>query len=204
MHEWLFVIAWIVSLRVLQILLARFSLSHFADRKILHILVGFSVIPLTRVIPHWYVALVPVLMILSANARSNLKGQPARSFLYRAYAMLGVLLPLALLLFLWRQGRMQTIVLAVLVMTLGDAAAAIGGRMWGAHRLFRNNKTLEGALCNLLVSFATVFVATRSVLVSTAAALTATTVEATVPGIWDNPAVLIATLLLLSYFKIVQ
>jgi dolichol kinase len=99
---------------------------------------------------------------------------------------------------------MQTIVLAVLVMTLGDAAAAIGGRVWGKKRLFQHNKTLEGTLCNLLVSFATVFVANRSVPLSMLAALTAATVEATVPGIWDNPAVLLALLLLLSYFNNVQ
>ena len=204
MREWLLVIAWIVALKLVQVVLARIPLSFFARRKILHILVGFSVIPLTRGIHDWYVALVPILMILSANAISNLKGIPPRSPLYRAYIILGVLMPLALLLFLWRQGRAQTIVVAVLMMTLGDAAAAIGGRFWGRHRIFQQKKTVEGSLCNFLVSFTTVFIATRSAVTSMAAAFTAATIEATVPGIWDNPTVLFAALLLLYYFKAVQ
>jgi hypothetical protein len=200
MSEWLVLLVWIASLKVLQILLPR----TFASRKILHVLVGLSVIPLVHWIHHWSIAAIPATLILAANAHANLQGVPARAWRRRAYSVFGFLIPLALLLYLWAKGRTGVIVLSVLVMSLGDAAAAWGGLALGKRRIPWTGKSLEGALCNLLVSFTILFAFTHAVLPSVLTSTAAASLEAVVPGAWDNPAVLMLVALLLIYFNTIQ
>src|SRR5262249_46236438 len=140
MTEWLTVILWIVGIKLLP-----------SRRKLMHIVVGLSVVPLVIWIHHWYVAAIPLTMIFAANARTNLSGIQPRSTLWRMYAVFGVAAPLTLFLLLWHRGRTDIVVAAVLMMSFGDVAAAYGGRAFGVHRFSWNGKSLEGAICNLLV-----------------------------------------------------
>src|SRR5262245_58152391 len=130
MFEWVTVILWIAIIKLLP-----------RKRKLIHIIVVLSVVPLVICIHHCYVAAVPLAMVYGANAHTNLIGIPPRSTLWRVYAIFGVAVPLILFLYLWKQGRTDIVVAAVLVMTFGDVAAAFGGRAFGVHRFSWNGKS---------------------------------------------------------------
>lgn len=53
----------------------------------------------------------------------------------------------AFLLFLGFGGHPRIVAAAIGYVALGDAVAALGGKLLGRHRLFSSRKTLEGSLC---------------------------------------------------------
>jgi dolichol kinase len=202
------VVVWLVSLSLFQGLLQRMvvrqSMAAFTARKIAHLAVGFWILPLAFWVPRWYLAGIPVTVILAANMKANLfrasLGRTARQF----FPVVTCAAPVALILIFWSHQHIDLVVLAVLAMTVGDTAAALVGRRIGRVKLSWNGKTVEGGAANFVASLVTLSVAGRLlyqmpvgrfVLPAAAAAI----LEAILPGEWDNPVTLMLVLILLRY-----
>ena len=129
-----------------------------------------------------------------------------------AFLGAGVVLPVLFTLFVWSRGRPDVVALGVLMMSCGDAAAAVAGRWWArARRLPEGRKTAAGLAAYIAAALgaaalgAWVLGAPRPVPWPAigAAALAGGAVEALCPGAWDNPVVLVVTLFVLSLFLLI-
>jgi dolichol kinase len=167
-------------------------------------MLGFCVIVLDLFVRHWYLAAIPITMILAANVHANTRRGNLRRFAKRIFPLAGFLAPLALILSFWHEQRSEIVVLAVLAMTIGDTAAAIVGRRFGKHKVSWTGKSLEGALAN--------FAGSLLILICAGLALyhlplkmfflpagAVAGLELVVGGEWDNPASIMLLILLLGY-----
>ncbi len=177
------------------------------SRKLLHVVVGCSIIPLVFWIEHWIVAAIPTITVLSANAGANkTRLNPAGVYLIRLYPFFAVVVPAFLLLFFWNKHRIDVVAQSVLLMSFGDAAAALVGKRFGSGRIMWTGKSLQGLLAFVLASFLTLllsdwFLFHEPVLLSRllSVSLICGVVEFMLPGAWDNPAVLTISALLLGF-----
>jgi dolichol kinase len=211
------VVLWVAGLASLGRLAAWFvrggRLAPFAARKAFHVIAGLSVLPLALWVRPWYLAAIPVTWMLAGNARGNLgRLREAGAGRRVVYLGAGVILPVLFILFLWARGRTDIVALAVLMMSFGDAAAAVAGRWWARARgLPEGRKTAAGLAGYVAASLAAAAVgigalgAPRPVPWTAfgAAALAGGAAEALCPGAWDNPVVLVVTLAVLSLFLLV-
>ena len=185
----------------------------FAVRKAFHVTAGLTVMPLALWVKPWYLAAIPVTFMLAGNARGNLaRLREAGAGKRAAYVGAGVVLPVLFALFLWSRGRADVVALAVLMMSFGDAAAAVAGRAWGRARgLPEGRKTAAGLAAYVVAALgaaalgAWVMGAPRPVPwpVFAAASAAGGAAEALCPGAWDNPVVLLVTLSALSLFLLI-
>ena len=205
--EILVLVLWIAFLPLLQWALNLFIkgevIAPFAARKISHVLVGVWVIPFSCWIHRWYLAAIPISMILAGNVHANVRRADLDRRQKRLFPLVCFVLPLVLVLFFWNQYP-GVVVLAVLSMTLGDTAAALVGRHWGQHRIAWTGKTWEGAAANFIVSLLVMVTAGRGfyhqpaiIFVMPAAAVAV--LETILPGEWDNPLSIVLLLILLRY-----
>jgi dolichol kinase len=204
--------AWLVGMRLAHDLLGgavrRGWLSAFAARKAFHVLVGIWVIPLAHGLTRAWLFLPAVALILAGNAGANWRRHRTAIRLDRGiFYLVTVVWPLLALGWAWLDGRRAELVLAVLAMSAGDAAAAIAGRRLGGPRLPWTGKSLAGAAGNALAVLGIVTVgghfgygwALPALLpAAAAAALAGAAVEAALPGWFDNPAMLVTVLLVLA------
>ncbi len=190
--------------RLLNRLVLRQSITAFTGRKIAHVVVGIWILPLALLVRHWYLAALPITMILAANTQANLTRARLGRTSQRLFPIVTWAAPVALILYFWSRNRTDLVVLAVLAMSVGDTAAALVGMRFGKHKVPWTGKTLEGAAANFVTCFATLAVAGRLlyqmpvgnfVLPAAAAAI----VEAALPGEWDNPVTIMLLLILLQY-----
>jgi dolichol kinase len=211
------VVVWVIGLAGLGRLAAGLvrtgRVGSFAARKTFHVIAGLSVVPLTLWVKPWYLAAIPVTWMLAGNARGNLRrlrgaGQGQRA----AYLGAGIVLPVLFMLALWSRGRADVVALAVLMMSCGDAAAAVAGRWWGRARgRPEGQKTVAGLAA--FVAAALAAAALGAWMLGTlrpvpwpalgAAAVAGGGAEALCPGAWDNPVVLLVTLFILSLFLLI-
>jgi CDP-diglyceride synthetase len=206
------VLAWLAGLwslgRTCAALVGAGRLSRFAARTLFHVLDGASVLPLAWWVEPWYLAAVPAAVMLAGNAGGNRSRWTAKQARDRtAFLLGGVIVPFLLFVFLWARGQQSLVALAVLMMSVGDAAAAVAGTAWSRHHgRPPGRKTLAGFAANL-VSSAVVIVAAGAVFgiplrpllsAAVAAAGAGALLEYLLPGRWDNPVVLTAALLLLA------
>jgi dolichol kinase len=205
--EILIIAAWFTSLSLRRRLLDRAvnsrRMAPFTARKISHVTGGLWVIPLAAFVSHWYLAAIPITMILAANAHANRRrGNPGR-LQERLSPLVGFLLPEILILSLWEQ-HSHLVVLAVLAMTVGDTAAAYAGIHLGTYRIRWTGKTVEGAVANFICTLAILaaagyaFFGMRVPLFPVPAAMAAI-LEAVIPGEWDNPLGIVVVLALLKW-----
>ena len=128
----------------------------FAARKAFHVIAGLAVVPLALWVKPWYLAAIPVTWMLAGNARGNLRRlRGAVGGKRAAYLGAGVVLPVLSILIVWSRGRADVVALAVLMMSFGDAAAAVAGRWWGRARgLPEGRKTAAGLAAFVAASLA--------------------------------------------------
>ena len=98
--------------RGLNVLIDEHRWSPFAARKIAHVAVGFWVLPLAFYVPDWYLAAIPIAMILAANTQANLKRGDLTALERRLFPMVAFLAPLAFCVYLWREQRTDVVVLS--------------------------------------------------------------------------------------------
>ncbi len=210
--ELVIVAVWLAGMRLTHDLLGgavrRGWLSAFAARKTFHVALGIWVIPLVQGLTRAWLFLPVLALILAGNAGANRRRHRAAMGLSRGVYYLAVaVMPLLALAWAWQSGRRAELVLAVLAMSAGDAAAAVIGRRLGGTSLPWSGKTLDGAAAGAAVAFAVIAVggafgyglAPAIILpAAVAAALAGAAVEAAVPGWLDNPAMLVTVLLVLA------
>lgn len=135
-------------------------------RKFVHIGVGNIILlawflQIPRLTGILFSVLFSVLVLLSYQVKilESLNGVGRRSFGTFFYAVsMGLLLT-----FFWYPGIQPFAVIGVLVMTWGDALAALVGQTWGRHRLGSLRKTWEGSLTMWAVSSGVVFLVMMAV-----------------------------------------
>ncbi len=184
-------------------------------RKIVHVGVGMAAIALTIVFRDWYIAIIGPLAFILVNYvsyRVNLfrgietgeQGQIGTVYFPLSFVILTPLL--------WSQPAL--LAASMMPLTWGDAAAAILGKRFGAHKftVFSQSSSVEGALamfvCSLLGTFFSLLLFGQTMFPSFALAVVtafiATLVEALSPRGIDNLTVPIASAVLLvalSAFK---
>ena len=107
----------------------------------------------------------------------------AKSLGGQVYFMLGVIIAFALFEF-------RIAVVAILMTTIGDMAAAIFGISFGKHKISkRSNKSWEGSIAEFLVDLVIAFLIIGDPFIAIAMALVATTVETVMPHVDDNLAI---------------
>ncbi len=203
--------AWLAGMRLTHDLLGgvvrRGRLSAFAGRKVFHVALGVWVIPLVHGLTRAWLFLPALALILAGNAGANWRRHRRTIRLERGLYYLAVVVwPLLALGWAWLAGRRAELVLAVLAMSGGDAAAAVAGRRLGGPRLPWTGKSLVGAAVNAAAVLGIVTIgghfgyglALPALLPAAgAAALAGAAVEAAVPGWLDNPAMLVTVLMVL-------
>jgi dolichol kinase len=204
----LIVCIWLVFLpaqqKLLNIATQKAFITPFAARKISHLTVGLWVLPLAAFVHTWYIAAIPITMILAANVHANSQRANLGRLETRLFPLFGFLLPEILILYFWRHQRTDLVVLAVLAMTVGDTAAAYIGIRFGKHKIPSTGKTLEGAVGNFAVTLV-VLAALGHILYAAPfvsfplAAAAAAILEAVLPGQWDNSLAVVVLLALLRY-----
>lgn len=209
--ELVVVTTWLAGMRLTHDLLGRVvrrgRLSAFVARKTFHVVLGVWVVPLVHGLTRAWLFLPAVALILAGNAGANWHRHRASIRLSRGvYFLAVVIVPLLALAWAWQSGRRVELVLAVLAMSAGDAAAAIAGRRLGGPRLPWTGKSLAGAAVNAMAVLGIVMIGGRCgdgftlpVLLPAAgtAAAAGAAVEVTLPGWLDNPAMLVTVLLIL-------
>lgn len=206
--EILIICSWFAFLltqqRLLDAAIKKNLIDPFSARKISHLTVGLWVIPLAAFVHRWYLVAIPITMILAANVHANAQRGSLGRMQERIFPLVGFLLPEVLILNFWHQQRSDLVVLAVLAMTVGDTAAAYAGIYFGKRRISWTGKTVEGGLANfistlgVLVGVGHLFYQLPVGLFPVPAVLVAT-LEAILPGEWDNPLAVVLLLLLLRF-----
>jgi phytol kinase len=202
------VVLWLTSLSLLQRLLNQLiqanRITPFTARKVAHVVSGFLILPLAAFVRHWYIAAIPITMILASNTKANLTRARLGETGRRLFPVVTCAAPVALILYFWSRERTDLVVLAVLTMSIGDTAAALVGMRFGKHRISWTGKTWEGALANFAASLATLAAAGHwlyqmPVRAFFLPAVAASILEAVLPGEWDNPLAIMLVLILLQY-----
>jgi dolichol kinase len=180
-------------------------------RKIVHVGIGMWIVPTYLIFEAWYWAAMPALGFVVLNTFAwhfgwfrSMKGEKRN---------IGVILfPLstALALALFWEGPARVIgAAAMLVLTFGDAAAAVVGRSCGRTKyvLLDHQRSVEGSSAMFVASFLAIVgaflvfgapVGSAVVLAAVLAAAVATAVEAVCPWGLDNlliPVSVVATLM---------
>ena len=208
MRQDIFILSiWFVFLptqqRVLDAAIKSQLITTFTARKISHLAVGFWAVPLAAFVHHWYLAAIPITMILAANIHANSQRGSLGRLTRRVYPLVAFLLPEMLILYFWRQQRSDVVVLAVLAMTVGDTAAAYVGIRFGRLRIPWTGKTVEGGIANfigtLLVLAGVGHLYRMPLDLFVLPAVLVACLEAVLPGEWDNPLTVIVLLVLLAY-----
>lgn len=176
----------------------------FTRRKLVHAAVGLGVVPLVIFLREWYLFLIPVSLVFLGNMKANQERiSPQKPICRRIYPTVAVLLPIVAIMYFWRMGWKPAIMLAVLAMSMGDAAAALAGRRYGRQWIPWTGKSWEGAVANFLVTLATLLAAGAGIYgfppawLIPASLITAGAcagLEVVVPGAWDNPLVMLAAM----------
>lgn len=190
--------------QLLTAAIRRNVLTPFGARKISHLTVGLWVVPLAAYVRNWYLAAIPISMILAANLHANSKRGNLGRLQKQLFPLFSFLLPEVLILYFWQQGRSPLVVLAVLAMTVGDTAAAYVGIHFGKHRFSWTGKTIEGGIANFTATLLVLGAVGHASyhlpfgLFPLPAALVAV-LEAVTPGEWDNPLTIVVLLALFGY-----
>jgi len=114
----------------------RARLSVDFTRKVVHVGVGLWVIPTLLWFESWPLAIIPPATFVVLNAvsqRFSLLGS-VETGEKNVGTTLFPLAFIALIAWFWPRGRPDVIAGGILVLALGDAAAAIVGKRWGRHR----------------------------------------------------------------------
>lgn len=113
---------------------------------------------------YWAILLIPLIFGIPIVFRRDL-GMALGACAASAFGVLYVAMPLTLLIQMrWTPGRSVLIILVLLTVWAGDIAAYYAGKAFGRHKLapvVSPNKTWEGAIASLLVSFVIVFLVLR-------------------------------------------
>lgn len=181
-------------------------------RKVVHVGVGLWILPTLWLFEDWRWAIVPPLTFILLNVlsyRHSLVGAMED----RSANNLGtILFPVAfagVIAWLWPAGRFDVIAGSILVLAIGDAAAALVGRRFGRHRyrIGRTHRSVEGSAAMLAGSLIALLLANALFHGDVpfprllAVAAVATFVEATSRWGFDNllvPLVTAASLLVVS------
>lgn len=113
---------------------------------------------------YWAILLIPLIFGIPIVFRRDL-GMALSPGAASAFGVLYVAMPLTLLIHMrWTPGRSVFIILVLFTVWAGDIAAYYAGKTFGRHKLapvVSPNKTWEGAIASLLVSFVVVFLVLR-------------------------------------------
>jgi dolichol kinase len=180
-------------------------ISVFMGRKIFHLLAGLAVLPLVLWVPLWYLAAIPVGVMLGGNAWGQVRRMAGAGPVRRGfYITVCAVIPWAGILLCWWRGWLAVVALAVLTMSFGDAAAALAGRWWSRRRGPPDSrKTLAGLGAGAAAALAAGLLGGWLLGIpwpalgpaAGAAAGTGAVAEYATPGPWDNAVVLMVNLL---------
>ncbi|MCW2276872.1 DUF92 domain-containing protein [Heliophilum fasciatum] len=176
-------------------------------RKIVHIGAGMWIVGAVAIFDHWTYGVIPissfiVLNYISYRFRLNKAVDLAGDTLGTVYFAASVTL---LLLIFWPRGEVEVAVAATMIMTWGDAFAAIIGQAMGKHvyMIGGHRRTYEGSLAMAVVSFLVIAVTLAwlrpdlgvlpIIMVSLVLAVIATVLEAVSLKGLDNVAVPLGT-----------
>lgn len=158
----------------LVLLKALFNLPFEVTRKLYHMVITLSIIPLVTVFSTWYAAILaialfvlivyPILMSVERAALYQRIAVERKSGEFKS-SLLIVQLSMALLIFvfwgLMGDAWKYIAVVAVMAWGLGDAAAALVGKAIGRHRInhprIQGAKTYEGTLAMFITAGLAVF-----------------------------------------------
>jgi phytol kinase len=135
-------------------------------RKVVHVGVGLWIIPTLLLFSSWTWAIVPPLTSVVTNVVSY-RFSLVPSIEEEGTGNLGtILFPVAFILLIvvfWPLGRPDVVAGGILVLALGDAAAAVIGRRFGrrSYRVGSSTRTLEGSMAMAGFSFLGLVIATQ-------------------------------------------
>ena len=150
---------------IAELIRSRAGYSVDFTRKVVHVGVGVWVVPTLLLFDSWTWAIIPPATFVILNTlsyRFKLVGS-----MEEGGSNLGtILFPLAFILMLavfWPRGRPDVIAGGILVLALGDAAAAIVGRKFGRirYRVGSGHRSVEGSLAMFGFSLLALGLATR-------------------------------------------
>lgn len=136
----------------------RWALPTHLTRKLIHVTAGSSTLFIVLLFERVAVGLIPFASFIVANLvfyrRRSFRGMDSpRRTPGTVYFAVAITLLLA---WLWREGpadRSPLALAAIMMLTWGDAAAALVGERWGRHRLGR--RTVEGSAAMFALSTTT-------------------------------------------------
>ncbi len=182
----------IFSLLLSYLLTKKSVISKEGGRKLVHMLVSFTVPMIVCGIENPLLRLAGpfVFMIVNGAAGRKMGGRTAGLVCY----------PLSILLLtaVMNAGYLspRAVISSAFVMGIGDGAAALAGERWGRHRA--GGKTLEGSAAMLLVSFIIFLIAGEELLPALFIAAAAAAAEALTPHGLDNLSVPLLSSLLME------
>ena len=160
-------------------------------RKLVHVLVSFSVFPVVYLIDDPFLRLCGPLAFIFINAVLGVKNKS------RIMGLVCYPLSMLILIILMNHSLVSasSVVSGMLSMGLGDGAAALVGMKWGRTRLGR--KSLEGSIAMFVVSSAVLVVFSGNIwYMSLLAAFAVTVIECITPHGLDNLTVPLAAAVL--------
>jgi phytol kinase len=134
-------------------------------RKVVHVGVGVWIVPTLLLFDDWRWAIVPPATFVALNLlsyRKSLVGAMEEADKSNLGTILFPIAFIVLIAWLWPMGRFDAIAGGILVLALGDAAAALVGRRFGRtrYRVGSSTRTAEGTAAMIVFSVAALVAAT--------------------------------------------
>ena len=157
-HEWLVVVSvWVglfLGLPVIRVLAGRLGASPEVARKTIHVAMGLSCVAFPwlfgRALPVWVLAAVATVALGTVRIFPRLRngvGSPLHGIARLSYGEI-LFAPAVALVFAMAAGDHYLYIIPILILTIADAAGALGGTRWGKRRYGSGEgfKTVEGSV----------------------------------------------------------
>lgn len=157
-HEWLVVVSvWLglfLGLPLIRLLAGRLGASPEVARKTIHVAMGMSCVAFpwlfSRALPVWVIAVVATVLLVIIRVFPKLKNGVGSSLHGIERLSYGEILfaPAVALVFSMAAGDRYLYIIPILILTIADAAGALGGTRWGKRRYGSGEgfKTVEGSV----------------------------------------------------------
>lgn len=156
-HEWGIVVSVLLGLflglPLIRVLAGRLGASPEVARKSIHVAMGLSCVAFpwlfSRALPVWVLAAVATLLLGMIRVFPRLKtgvGSPLHGIVRVSYGEI-LFAPAVAVVFAMAAGDVYLYVVPILILTIADAAGALGGTRWGKRRYGSGEgfKTVEGS-----------------------------------------------------------
>jgi phytol kinase len=164
-HEWLAVVSvWVgllLGLPLIRVLASRLGASPEVARKSIHVAMGLACVGFpwlfSRALPVWILASVATLLLGLIRISPKLKtgvGSPLHGIIRVSYGEI-LFAPAVAVVFAVAGGDIYLYVVPILILTIADAAGALGGTRWGKRRYGSGEgfKTVEGSIIFWFTAF---------------------------------------------------